>query len=115
MGNCFLVEGKIFPSDHIFIIKNKNNYNISFIFYLIKELSLEIQHKSNGSTIKGITKENLSKIKIKIPYNKKLIVDIENIIHKIEKLQLEIKNNKTLYNQYIQELSNDSIPNNNNI
>jgi len=109
MGNCFLVEGKIYPSDHIFVIKNKKNINIIFIYYLIKSLSKEIQNNSNGSTIKGISKENLSKIKIKIPKDKKLIEDLEPLFNKIEIYQNKIKENDNLYKQYIQELSNESI------
>lgn len=110
MGNCFLVEGKIYPSDHIFVIKNIDSINIIFIYYLIKSLSKKIQDNSNGSTIKGISKENLSKIKIKIPKNKKLINDLEPLFNKIETLQSEIKENEKLYNQFIQELSNEAIP-----
>jgi restriction endonuclease S subunit/type I restriction-modification system DNA methylase subunit len=110
MGNCFLVEGKIYPSDHIFVIKNIDSINIIFIYYLIKSLSKEIQHNSNGSTIKGISKENLSKIKIKIPKNKQHIKDLEPIFEEIEKLQGEVKEAETLYNNLIKELSDEAIP-----
>ena len=110
MGNCFLVEGKIYPSDHIFVIKNINSINIIFIYYLIKSLSKEIQHNSNGSTIKGISKENLSKIKIKIPKNKQHIQDLEPAFDEIEKLQGEVKEAETLYNKLIKELSDEAIP-----
>jgi type I restriction enzyme S subunit len=113
MGNCFLVEGKIYPSDHIFVIKNIDSINIIFIYYLIKSLSKEIQYNSNGSTIKGISKENLSKIKIKLPKNKELITNLEPLFNKIETLQNEIKENNILYQQYIKELSKDAIPTNN--
>jgi len=111
MGNCFLVEGKIYPSDHIFIIKNKKEYNISFIFYLIKTLSSIIQHKSNGSTIKGISKDNLSKIKIHLPQNKKVIEDMEPLFKEIETLQNDVKKAEELYKQLIKELSQEAIPN----
>lgn len=110
MGNCFLVEGKIYPSDHIFVIKNINSINIIFIYYLIKSLSKEIQHNSNGSTIKGISKENLSKIKIKIPKNKQLIQDLDPTFDEIEKLQGEVREAETLYNNLIKELSDEAIP-----
>ena len=115
MGNCFLVEGKIYPSDHIFIIKNKDQYNISFIFYLIKELSSEIQNKSNGSTIKGISKENLSTIKIKLPKNKKIIKDFDSLFQEIEKLQSEMKDAESQYKKLIKELSEEAIPSNKQI
>jgi len=115
MGNCFLVEGKIYPSDHIFIIKNKDQYNISFIFYLIKELSSEIKNKSNGSIIKGISKENLSTIKIKLPKNKKLIKDLDPLFQEIERLQSEMKEAETQYKNLIKELSEEAIPTNKQI
>jgi len=112
MGNCFLVEGKIYPSDHIFIIKNKDQYNISFIYYLIKELSSEIKNKSNGSTIKGISKENLLTIKIKLPKNEKLIKNLDSLFQKIKKLQLEMKESESQYGKLIKELSEEAIPSN---
>lgn len=111
MGNCFLVDNKIYPSDHIFVIKNNDQIkNITFLFYLIKLLSKEIENRSNGSTIKGISKDVLSKIKIRIPKNKKLIDDLELLFQEIEKLQDDVKNAEELYNKYIKELSNEAIP-----
>ena len=108
MGNCFLVEGKIYPSDHIFVIKNNENYNITFVYYLIKSISGDIQRNSNGSIIKGISKENLSTIKINLPKNKQLITDMNSMFQETEKLQLEIKVDEELYKQYIQELGNEA-------
>lgn len=113
MGNCFLVEGKIYPSDHIFVIKNKEIYGLTFIYYLIKSISEKIQNSSNGSIIKGISKVNLSQINIKIPKNKQIITDMEYIFQEIETLQIEIKSAEELYKQFIQELSNEAIPKNN--
>lgn len=119
MGNCFLVKGKIYPSDHIFVIKNKNDITINLLYYLIKSISNDIQHKSNGSTIKGISKENLSEIKIKIPKNKQLIQELETTFQQIETLQNEVKFAEELYQKLIQELSQEAIPqqhaNNSNI
>jgi len=110
MGNCFLVYGKIYPSDHIFVIKNKKVFNLIYIYYLIKSKSKEINHLSNGSTIKGISKENLSKIKIPIPKNKELIADLESVFAEIEELQGDVRQAEELYKQLIQELSNEAIP-----
>jgi type I restriction-modification system DNA methylase subunit len=110
MGNCFLVEGKIFPSDHIFVIKNNRNISICALYYLIKSISSQIQSNSNGSIIKGISKENLSKIKIRIPRNKQLIDDLEPIFKEIETLHNDVKNAEDLYKKLIQELSEEAIP-----
>jgi restriction endonuclease S subunit len=115
MGNCFYVKGKIYPSDHIFVIKNKKEYNLKYIYYLIKSLSQNIQNNSNGSIIKGISKENLSNIITKIPKNKKLISNMDVLFEEIETMQQKIKDNGELYKQYIEELSNEAIPKTNNI
>ena len=104
MGNCFLVEGKIFPSDHIFVIKNNEKISIITLYYLIRSISNEIQNSSNGSIIKGISKENLSKIKIKIPKNKQIIQELEITFQHIESLQYEVKVAEELYKNLIQEL-----------
>ncbi len=109
MGNCFLIEGKIYPSDHIFIIKNKKEYNITYLFYLIKLSSLQIQNKSNGSIIKGISKEALSTIKIKIPKNKQLIKELEPLFEEIEQLQNDVKKAEETYNNLIKELADEAI------
>lgn len=110
MGNCFLVNGKIFPSDHIFVIKNNKQISILTLYYLIKSISKEIQNNSNGSVIKGISKENLSSIKFRIPKNKKHIDDLETTFQQIEQLQNEVKMADELFNQYIKELSEESLP-----
>jgi type I restriction-modification system DNA methylase subunit len=110
MGNCFLVNGKIFPSDHIFVIKNNKQINILTLYYLIKSISKEIQHNSNGSLIKGISKENLSSIKFRIPKNKKLIDELEPTFQQIEQLQHEVKMADELFTQYIKQLSEEALP-----
>lgn len=110
MGNSFLVNGKIYPSDHIFVIKNKQKYNIAFIYYLVKSISGTIQYLSNGSTIKGITKENLINIKLHIPRDKSLIQKLDPIFQQIEQLHVEVKNADILYNKLIKELADEAIP-----
>ena len=107
MGNCFLVKDKFYPSDHIFVIKNIDTINIVYIYYLIKSLSKDIQNNSNGSIIKGISKDNLSKIKIKIPKDIEFINNLETLFNKVEILQNEIKENDKLYDNLIQELNNE--------
>lgn len=112
MGNCFLVDGKVYPSDHIFILKNKGEkINIIALFYIIKSMSKIIDEQSNGSTIKGISKTALSKIKIKLPKNKKLIDELNPMFQEIEEHQQAVKIAEELYKKYIQELSNEAMPN----
>ena len=112
MGNCFLVEGKVYPSDHIFVIKNNNNISIEMLYYLIKSLSNKIQNSSNGTIIQGISKINLSKITLRIPKNKQLIEDLEPHFNQIEQLNKDIKIAEETYNQSIQELKSEAIKSN---
>ena len=69
-----------------------------------------ISSSFKGSTIKHSSKEGLSKIKLKIPKNKKLIKDIEPLFQEIEKLQTEMKEAESQYKQLIKELSEEAIP-----
>jgi len=111
--NCICkVYGKIFLNDTALSLKSTNkNITDNYIGeYLLINKEYIYKNCSHGSAQLHIDIDRLMKFKIKIPNDKKLIIDIENIIHKIEALQIKIKENETLYNQYIQELSNDSMP-----
>jgi type I restriction enzyme S subunit len=88
----------------------KNNDNKMYIYNYLKFINNEIINLGNGSTLKCITKIQLSKIKIKIPKNKELIDNLEPLFNKIEELQTVIKKNEKLYNQFIQELSDETLP-----
>jgi len=119
-GNVSLHIASYFSVSHddVYVLNLKNNENnIIMLYYIYNYLKLNINLISNsfkGSTIKHSSKESLSKINIKIPKNKELINNLEPLFNKIEPLHIEIKDNETLYNQYIQELSNDSVPKINN-
>ena len=114
-GNVSLHIASYFSVSHddVYVLNLKNNeYNITVLYYIFNYLKLNINLISSGfqgSTIKHISKEYLSKIKIKIPKNKQLINNLEEVFKQIEKLNIRINENKILYNQLIQELSNDSI------
>jgi type I restriction-modification system DNA methylase subunit len=70
----------------------KNNDNKMYIYNYLKFINKEIINLSNGSTLKCMTKTALSKIKIKIPKDKKLIQDLEPTFQEIEKLNDLLKN-----------------------
>jgi len=114
MGNVFLVNGKCGFTSHQLALELKiNNINIKYLLYILKINKNNIMDLANYSTGLGtITKENLSKIKIKIPKDKKLINDLEPLFQEIEKLQTEMKKAETQYKQLIKELSEESIPSN---
>ena len=107
MGNIFYTNSRIYPSDHIFAIKNKDEYHIKYMFYQILSMADIIDKTANGSTIKGINIADLELIKIPIPRNTLLINNLEKDFKKIEILQQEIKDSETEYKQVLQELSDD--------
>ena len=88
----------------------KNNDNKMYIYNYLKFINKEIINLSNGSTLKCMTKTALSKIKIKIPKDKKLIQDLEPTFQEIEKLNDELKEAEILYKQFIKELAEEAIP-----
>ena len=65
---------------------------------------------TSGSIQRNININLFKKIKIKIPKNKQHIQDLEPIFEEIEKLQGEVKEAETLYNNLIKELSDEAIP-----
>jgi type I restriction-modification system DNA methylase subunit len=111
IGNCFLVNCKFYPSDHIFIIKNNIELinNIKVLYYLILLNTKYLIDKSNGSVIKGINKSNLEKLKIKIPKNKSLISALEPLFNEVDELEELIENDEKLFKEYLEELAKDAI------
>ncbi len=110
IGNCFLVEGKFFPSDHIFVVKNNDKVSIEFIYYSLINKKNDLENISNGSIIKGISKENLSMIKLQIPKNENLKNKLQMLFYEVGQLKKNIENADKLYKQYIQELADEAIP-----
>ena len=101
---------RAYHGHHIYRVEIKNKLNQQYLYYYINNIINEIKNLSNGSVVKGISKSNLSKIKIKIPREKKLIDDLNPMFQEIEEHQQAVKNADELYNKYIQELSNEAIP-----
>ena len=100
--------------DDVYVINLKNNKNLVLLQYIYNYLKINISLITNsfkGSTIKHTSKDGLSKIKIKIPKNTKLIEDMEPLFKEIEILQNDVKKAEELYKQLIKELSQEAIPN----
>ena len=93
-----------------------NNLKISltyFINYIMMDnFKEQIKKISGGSTVLLFNIDNLKKLKIKIPKNKKLIKNFEPLFNEIEKLQIELKEAELEYTQLINELSEEAIPTN---
>jgi restriction endonuclease S subunit/type I restriction-modification system DNA methylase subunit len=66
IGNCFLTEGKIFPSDHMFVLDIKNICLIKYIYYILSN-NEKLNKLKTGIGIPNITKEILETFKIPIP------------------------------------------------
>jgi restriction endonuclease S subunit len=104
---------EIWASDCFGIIPNSINNN--YIYYILKNSQQNIFKLQNGSAQPHVYSKDLSKFKLKIPKNKKLITNMDVLFEEIETTQQKIKDNGELYKQYIEELSNEAIPKTNNI
>jgi len=84
--------------------------NKIYLLYYLNLVNDKLIELSNMTTIKKLSIQSIEKIKIKIPNNKQLIKDLEPIFNEIEKLQGEVKEAETLYNNLIKELSDEAMP-----
>lgn len=92
IGNSLFIEGKTFPSDHMFIIKS-NTVNIKYLFYVAKYL-INFSIYGVGTTIIGISKTDLEQIKIPIPtpeIQQQIVSQCEQIDSFIANLEKEIQ------------------------
>jgi type I restriction-modification system DNA methylase subunit len=108
MGNCFLTNGKIYPSDHIFVIQSIFNKN-HMLYYLIKLNSTKIDKYSNGSTIKGISKETLKQIKIQLPKDRTILDSLNPTFDEIDSINSDLPKQEELYNSRLEELRKAAI------
>jgi len=103
IGNCFLTEGKFFPSDHIFVIDIKDKCLMKYVYYILSNND-KLDKLKTGVGIPNITKRTLEKVIIPIPSpsRQKEIVDYceynDTLVKQLEK---EIENNKKQAQQFI--------------
>ena len=81
-----------------------------YLLLIDEKITEYLMNNSSGSSYPVVNSNIFEKIKIKIPKNKELINEMEPLFNKIELLQSKIKENENLYNKYIQELVDDSLP-----
>jgi type I restriction-modification system DNA methylase subunit len=92
IGNSLFIEGKTFPSDHMFIIKS-NTVNIKYLYYVAKYL-INFSIYGVGTTIIGISKTDLEQIDIPIPTSEiqqQIVSQCEQIDSFIANLEKEIQ------------------------
>jgi restriction endonuclease S subunit len=103
IGNCFLTDGKFFPSDHIFVIDIKDKCLMKYVYYILSN-NEKLDQLKTGVGIPNITKGTLETLKIHIPSleRQKEIVDYcefnDTLIQQLEK---EIEQNKKQANLFI--------------
>ena len=112
IGKLGIAGCDMYCNEAIVIINSKiATLSRMYLYYL---LSINNFSKyGNGSIGKNgnLNKEILKRIKIKLPKNKKLIDDLNPMFQEIEEHQQAVKNADELYKKYIQELSNEAMPN----
>lgn len=108
-----LISNKFYLNDSGLSIHSKNDELQKYInYYLLSDKNQEYIYNNctSGSIQRNLNMNIFNNLQIPIPKNKKLIDDLEPIFNKIETLQTEIRENEKLYNQLIQELSNEALP-----
>jgi type I restriction enzyme S subunit len=105
IDNCIASTGFVVITPNIDI-------NPIYLYTLIKDNKVNeyLIKNATGSSYPAVDPKIFLTIKIKIPKNKQLIKDLEPTFNEIEKLQEEVKEAETLYNQLIKELSAEAIP-----
>jgi type I restriction-modification system DNA methylase subunit/restriction endonuclease S subunit len=103
IGNCFLTEGKFFPSDHIFVIDIKDKCLMKYVYYILSN-NEKLDKLKTGVGIPNITKGTLENLIIPVPSlerQKEIVEYCEYNDTLIKQLEKEIENNKKQARQFI--------------
>ena len=103
IGNCFLTEGKFFPSDHIFVIDIKDKCLMKYVYYILSN-NEKLDKLKTGVGIPNITKGTLDNLIISVPSlerQKEIVEYCEYNDTLIKQLEKEIENNKKQAQQFI--------------
>ena len=96
IGNCFLTEGKFFPSDHIFVIDIQDKYLMKYVFYILSN-NEKLNSLKTGVGIPNITKGVLENFIIPVPpieRLKEIIEYCEENDKSIQNMERSIERNK---------------------
>lgn len=96
IGNCFLTDGKFFPSDHIFIIDILDKCLMKYVYYILSN-NEKLDQLKTGVGIPNITKGTLERLKIPVPSperQQEIVSYCESNDALIRQLEIEIENNK---------------------
>jgi type I restriction enzyme M protein len=103
IGNCFLTDGKFFPSDHIFVIDIKDKCLMKYVYYILSN-NEKLDKLKTGVGIPNITKGTLENLIIPVPSlerQKEIVEYCEYNDTLIKQLEKEIENNKKQAQQFI--------------
>ena len=106
IGNCFLTEGKFFPSDHIFVIDIKDKCLMKYVYYILSN-NEKLDKLKTGVGIPNITKGTLENLIIQVPSlerQKEIVEYCEYNDTLIKQLGKEIENNKKQAQQFITDI-----------
>jgi restriction endonuclease S subunit len=100
IGKIFKSNEKIFPSDHMFVLKFKQEQeqHIKYYYHYLTNCN-DFDSKKHGSTIPNITKSDIEDFKIKIPSlekQKQIVAYCDDIEETIKIMEKRIKNNEDL-------------------
>lgn len=101
IGKIFHSCGRIFPSDHIFVMKMKLDVNRMYIYYYLQQCG-DLESKKHGSTIPSITKSDLEESKIKYPHTEKqqkIVEYCDHLSQMIDQMGRQIEENNVLMKQ----------------
>lgn len=98
IGTIFKSDGKIFPSDHMFVLQFNKDINIDYYYYYLKNMN-NLDSKKHGSTIPNITKSDIEELQILLPSlekQKEIISYCDEIDTTIKLMESRIKSNEML-------------------
>jgi type I restriction enzyme S subunit len=103
IGNCFLTDGKFFPSDHIFVIDINDKCLMKYVYYILLN-NEKLDKLKTGVGIPNITKGTLENLIIPVPSIERQQEIVEYCEYNdtlIKQLEKEIENNKKQAQQFI--------------
>lgn len=89
IGNTFLMSGKTYPSDHVFVLRTNDKCHLMYLYYWMMSNKEVMENLANVTTIPGITKTSLIGIEIPLPSlaeQQTLQSDFDEIRHKHAKI-----------------------------
>lgn len=112
VGSITKYDGKFFPSDHMYVLKIKNNINFDYVYHFLNELNDFDNHK-RGTTIPNITTENLKNFKMSIPtvdIQQKIVEFLDCLSNLNILLEKQIENNHQMVTDIMNAYLNDKKP-----